>query len=190
MPREFVNDAAEALKIKWRAFDPWSNLMTLVTVLLSRQESLNGICDVAKAIEYEWNSAGLELPRRNTLSNANMKRDPKMAENVFWKLLKHFKAISPAFVSSRFNGFLVRMKNHSVCTEQLVQGDILVADSSGTDRYSTSPRAVFHGKAPISIDTPNERTNVTFAASKHLPAMPKCAPATSRNTRPTRIWVK
>ena len=87
MPREFVNDAAEDLKIKWRAFDPWSHLMTLVTVQLSRQESLNGICDIAKAIEYEWNRAGLELPRRNTLSNANMKRDPKMAENVFWKLL-------------------------------------------------------------------------------------------------------
>jgi hypothetical protein len=87
VPREFVNDAAEDLKIKWRAFDPWSHLMTLVTVQLSRQESLNGICDIAKAIEYEWNRAGLELPRSNTLSNANMKRDPKMAENVFWKLL-------------------------------------------------------------------------------------------------------
>ena len=51
VPREFVNDAAEGLKIKWRAFDPWSHLMTLVTVQLSRQESLNGICDIAKAIE-------------------------------------------------------------------------------------------------------------------------------------------
>jgi len=88
--------------------------MTLVTVQLSRQESLNGICDIAKAIEYEWNRAGLELPRRSTLSNANMKRDPKMAENVFWKLLEHFKAISPAFASSRFDGFLARMKNHNI----------------------------------------------------------------------------
>ena len=143
--------------------------MTLVTVQLSRQESLNGICDIAKAIEYEWNRAGLELPRRNTLSNANMKRDPKMAENVFWKLLEHFKAISPAFASSRFDGFLARMKNHNIflldsstiqltldcfdwarhrrqkaaahhdskcasaCTEQLVQGDILVADRAYLD---------------------------------------------------------
>ena len=114
VPREFVNDAAEDLKIKWRAFDPWSHLMTLVTVQLSRQESLNGICDIAKAIEYEWNRAGLELPRRNTLSNANMKRYPKMAENVFWKLLEHFKAISPAFASSRFDGFLARMKSHNI----------------------------------------------------------------------------
>ena len=44
-----------------------------------RQESLNGICDVARALACEWGRAGLELPRRNTLSNANTKRDTKMA---------------------------------------------------------------------------------------------------------------
>ena len=54
VPREFVTDAAKALKIKWRVFDPWSHLMTLATVQLSKQESLNGICDIAKAFEYEW----------------------------------------------------------------------------------------------------------------------------------------
>ena len=165
--------------------------MTLVTVQLSKQESLNGICDIAKAIEYEWRRAGLALPYRNTLSNANTKRDPKMAENVFWKLLEHFKAISPDFISEKFDGFLARMKKHkiflldsstiqltldcfdwarhrrqkaaaklhmtlelasrlpsfavvedaahhdstraSVCTEQLVQGDILVADRAYLD---------------------------------------------------------
>ena len=165
--------------------------MTLVTVQLSKQESLNGICDIAKAIEYEWNRAGLALPHRNTLSNANTKRDPKMAEDVFWKLLEHFKGISPDFISEKFDGFLSRMKNHkiflldsstiqltldcfdwarhrrqkaaaklhmtlelasrlpsfavvedaahhdstraSVCTEQLVQGDILVADRAYLD---------------------------------------------------------
>ena len=191
VPREFVTDAAKGLKIKWREFDPWSHLMTLVTVQLSKQESLNGICDIAKAIEYEWNRAGLALPHRNTLSNANTKRDPKMAEDVFWKLLEHFKGISPDFISEKFDGFLSRMKNHkiflldsstiqltldcfdwarhrrqkaaaklhmtlelasrlpsfavvedaahhdstraSVCTEQLVQGDILVADRAYLD---------------------------------------------------------
>ena len=40
--------------------------MTLVTIQLSKQESLNGICDIAKAMEYEWNRAGLKLPHRNT----------------------------------------------------------------------------------------------------------------------------
>ena len=93
IPREFVKDAAVAHNVKLRTFDPWSHLLTLVVVQLSRQESLNGICDVARALAYEWGRAGLELPHRNTLSNANAKRDPKMAEDVFWRLLAH---VSPA----------------------------------------------------------------------------------------------
>ena len=114
IPREFVKDAAEDNKVKWRTFDPWSHLLTLVIVQLSRQESLNGICDVAKAIAYEWDRAGLELPRRNTLSNANSKRNPKMAEDVFWKLLAHFKGIDPDFCSERYNGYLSRIRSHGI----------------------------------------------------------------------------
>ena len=59
-------------------------------------------------------SAGLKLPYRNTLSNANKKRNPKMQEDVFWKLHEHYKAISPGFVSTKFYGSLVRMKNHKI----------------------------------------------------------------------------
>ena len=36
IPREFVTDAAEANRVKWRTFDPWSHLPTLVIVQLSR----------------------------------------------------------------------------------------------------------------------------------------------------------
>lgn len=114
IPREYVKDAAERHKVKWRTFDPWSHLVTLVIVQLSRQESLNGICDVARALAYEWGRAGLELPHRNTLSNANTKRDPKVAEEVFWKLLDHFKATDPGFCSERYNGYLSRLRKYGV----------------------------------------------------------------------------
>ena len=201
--------------------------MTLVTVQLSKQESLNGICDIAKAIEYEWRRAGLALPYRNTLSNANTKRDPKMAENVFWKLLEHFKAISPDFISEKFDGFLARMKKHkiflldsstiqltldcfdwarhrrqkaaaklhmtlelasrlpsfavvedaahhdstraSVCTEQLVQGDILVADRAYLDftfLNELARRDVFF--------VIRKKTNTLFKVVESL--NPSCAP--------------
>ena len=53
--REFVNTADKAHKIKWREFDPWSHLMTLVSIQLSRQESLNGICDIV------WLKKDLEI---------------------------------------------------------------------------------------------------------------------------------
>ena len=201
--------------------------MTLVTVQLSKQESLNGICDIAKAIEYEWCRAGLTLPHRNTLSNANTKRNPKMAEDVFWKLLEHFKGISPDFTSEKFNGFLSRMKNHkiflldsstiqltldcfdwarhrrqkaaaklhmtlelasrlpsfavvedaahhdstraSVCTEQLVQGDILVADRAYLDfsfLNELAKRDVFF--------VVRKKTNTLFKVIESL--KPSCAP--------------
>ena len=52
IPREFVGDAVGANRVKWHTFDPWSHLLTFVIVPLSRQESLNGICDVPKALAY------------------------------------------------------------------------------------------------------------------------------------------
>ena len=114
IPREFVKDAAEANRVKWRTFDPWSHLLTLVIVQLSRQESLNGICDVAKALAYEWDRAGLELPHRNTLSNANARRNPKMAEDVFWRLLAHLKATDSKFCSGQYGGYLSRIRSHGI----------------------------------------------------------------------------
>lgn len=114
IPREFVEDAALEHKVQWRSFDPWSHLLTLVIVQLSRQESLNGICDVARALEYEWKRAGLELPHRNTLSNANTRRIPEVAEDVFWRILGYFKAMSPDFCTERFEGYLSRIKKHRI----------------------------------------------------------------------------
>ena len=81
---------------------------------LSRQESLNGICDVARALAYEWDRAGLGPPHRNTLSNANTRRDPKMAEEVFWRLPGHFKAIDPGFCPERYGGYLSRIRSHGI----------------------------------------------------------------------------
>lgn len=114
VPREFVDDAVKEHGVKWRKFDPYSHLLTLVTVQLSRQESLNGICDIARGNPYEWNRAGLTIPQRNTLSNANTKRDPKVAEDVFWKLLERFRNESPGFASDRYEGFLSRIRNHRI----------------------------------------------------------------------------
>lgn len=63
-------------------------------------------------MSYEWGRAGMEIPRRNTLSNANTKRDPAMAEDVFWWLFRHLGAIEPDFVSKNYSGYLARIRNH------------------------------------------------------------------------------
>ena len=112
VPRGIVKEAAESHGIRYRTFDPWSHLVTLLVVQLSGEESLNGICDIAQAMSYEWDRAGMEIPRRNTLSNANAKRDPAMAEDVFWGLFRHLSALEPDFVSKTYPGYLARIRNH------------------------------------------------------------------------------
>ena len=112
VPRGIVKEAAESHGIRYRTFDPWSHLVTLLVVQLSHEESLNGVCDIAQAMSYEWERAGMEIPRRNTLSNANTKRDPAMAEDVFWGLFRHLSAIEPDFVSKNYSGYLARIRNH------------------------------------------------------------------------------
>lgn len=114
IPRSIVKDAAERHSIRYRTFDPWSHVATLVTVQMSREESLNGICDIARAMAYEWDRAGIEIPCRNTLSNANRMRDPAMAEDVFWGLFRHLCGIEPGFVSKGLSGYLSRVRNHRV----------------------------------------------------------------------------
>lgn len=112
IPRDLVKGAAERYGIRYRTFDPWSHLVTLLVIQLSREESLNGICDIAQAMSYEWDRAGMEIPRRNTLSNANTKRDPAMAEDVFWGLFRHLGALEPDFVSKGYSGYLARIRKH------------------------------------------------------------------------------
>ena len=70
-----------------RTFTPWSHLLALIYQQLTRTESLNGVCDAAAAFECEWGRMrGAQVPRRNTFSNANRRRDPKMAE-----LFEHYE---------------------------------------------------------------------------------------------------
>ena len=110
--------------------------MTLLVVQLSHEESLNGVCDIAQAMSYEWERAGMEIPRRNTLSNANTKPDPAMAEDVFWGLFRHLSAIEPDFVSKNYSGYLARIRNHRLGASGAVprrRGEAHDADTGGRE---------------------------------------------------------
>ena len=83
IPPRIVIEAATETKILSRTFTPWSHLLALIYQQLTRAESLNGVCDAA-AFDCEWvRMRGAPIPHRNTFSNANRRRDPKMAELVF-----------------------------------------------------------------------------------------------------------
>lgn len=115
IPPQIVLDAAHETKILSRTFTPWSHLLALIYLQLTKTESLNGVCDAAKAFQSEWcRMRNAQLPRRNTLANANKRRDPKMAELVFWRTFEHLGSICPGFASCRHTGFLKRFKERSI----------------------------------------------------------------------------
>ena len=115
IPPQIVLEAATETKILSRTFTPWSHLLALIYQQLTRTESLNGVCDAAAAFECEWGRMrGAQIPRRNTFSNANRKRDPKMAELVFWRMFDYLKGLCPDFASCKYKGFLSRFKERAI----------------------------------------------------------------------------
>ena len=67
-----------------RTYTPWSHVLTLLFAQLTHSLGLNDVCD-ALALHSGPLSAirGATAPKRNTLSNANRKRDPVIAEKLF-----------------------------------------------------------------------------------------------------------
>ena len=115
IPPQIVLEAATETKILSRTFTPWSHLLALIYQQLTRTESLNGVCDAAAAFECEWGRMrGAQVPRRNTFSNANRRRDPRMAELVFWRMFDHLKGLCPDFASCKYRSFLSRFKERAI----------------------------------------------------------------------------
>lgn len=115
IPPQIVLEAATETKILSRTFTPWSHLLALIYQQLTRTESLNGVCDAAAAFECEWGRMrGAQVPHRNTFSNANRRRDPKMAELVFWRMFDYLKGLCPEFASCKYGGFLSRFKERAI----------------------------------------------------------------------------
>ena len=115
IPPQIVLDAATETKTLSRTFTPWSHLLALIYQQLTRTESLNGVCDAATAFKSEWGRMrGAQIPHRNTFSNANRRRNPKMAELVFWRMFDFLKGICPGFASCKYRGFLSRFKERAI----------------------------------------------------------------------------
>jgi len=94
-----------------RTYTPWSHVLTLLFAQLTHSLGLNDVCD-ALALHSGPLSAirGATAPKRNTLSNANRKRDPVMAEKLFWQTLEHLQNLCPGFGRGRRRRFAFRFK--------------------------------------------------------------------------------
>lgn len=115
IPAQIVHEAAAKANVKSRSFTPWSHLLALIHQQLSKTESLNGVCDAARIHESQWSQLrDAQCPRRNTFSNANRRRNPLMAEKVFWDTFEHLKSVEPGFANDKPSGYLARFKNRNI----------------------------------------------------------------------------
>lgn len=84
-----------------RTFTPWSHIVTLLYIHLTHSISLNDVCDALRHHAGKlFSIRGAIAPARNTLSNANMKRNSEMSKDLFWETFKHLRQLSPKFAPS------------------------------------------------------------------------------------------
>ena len=111
---------------KARTFSPWSHVVALLYAQLTHAIGLNDVCDALRLHSGPLSAlCGATAPTRNNLSHANKHRDASLAEQLFWSVLEHLKALHPRFAGSRKGkGLLYRFKRtiHAVdsTTIQLV----------------------------------------------------------------------
>ena len=94
-----------------RKFSAWSHVVSLLYAQLSHALSLNDVCDALNNHSGKLRTLrGARAPKRNTLSNANRKRNPEMAKQVFWQTLQHLCEQSPGFGGRTYQGMPRRFK--------------------------------------------------------------------------------
>jgi Transposase DDE domain/Domain of unknown function (DUF4372) len=85
-----------------RTFTPWSHVVAMLYAQLTHVISLNDLCDALHLFSGPLSAIrGAVAPSRNALSNANRKRDAKMAEALLWQSLTHLQTQSPGFGAGR-----------------------------------------------------------------------------------------
>ena len=110
IPTQFIAETAKAHKVLSRTFSPKSHVAAMFYCQVSKTESLNSICDVARANDALWRSMGVTPPMRNTLSNANAHRPSGMAKDLYWKTFNHLTGIAPKFGTGAHRGYCFRIK--------------------------------------------------------------------------------
>ena len=97
-------------KVLSRSFSPKSHVAAMLYCQVSKTESLNSICDVARANDALWRSMGVTPPMRNTPPNANAQRPSGMAKDLYWKTFSHLLAIAPKFGKGPHRCYCFRVK--------------------------------------------------------------------------------
>jgi hypothetical protein len=111
IPSHLVPKLARLHRIVSREITPWSHVVSLLYAQFTHAIGLNDVCDALRANRAALATIrGATPPSRNGLSHANRTRDPKMAADLFWAMLKHFETLCPGFGGMRFRRLPRRFK--------------------------------------------------------------------------------
>jgi hypothetical protein len=111
IPPHLVPALAREHGVRSRTFLPWSHLVSMLFAQFTHALGLNDVCDSLRANRSAVSAVrGATPPSRNGLSHANKKRDSKMAEALFWKMLDYLQSIQPNFGGGSFRKMPQRFK--------------------------------------------------------------------------------
>ena len=113
IPNHLVPQLAQATdsEAKARTFTPWSHVVSLLYAQVTHSLGLNDVCDALRLRSGPRSAIrGATLPSKNGLSHANRQRDPRLAEQLFWKMPEHLQSLSPAFGARPRPRFAFRFK--------------------------------------------------------------------------------
>ncbi len=115
LPRGLVEKLARKHKIDARKFSETSHVLSLMLGHFMHCFSLNEIVDALAVHANEiCRTRGMTAPRRNTLSNANRTRAPRLAEELYWAVFEHLQNICRTFGTGRPRGALSRFRLRNI----------------------------------------------------------------------------
>ncbi len=111
IPGHMVPSIARKYGVKSRAITPWSHVVSMLYAQFTHAIGLNDVCDALRANRWAIASIrGAKPPSRNGLSHANKTRNPEMAKDLFWSVMRHLEQLHPGFGGSKFKKLPRRFK--------------------------------------------------------------------------------
>jgi len=111
IPPHMVAHLARKHGIKSRGISPWSHTVSMLYAQFTHAIGLNDVCDGLRSNRSAVASIrGAVPPSRNGLSHANKARDSRMAEELFWSVLKHLELQFPGFGGTKLGKMPRRFK--------------------------------------------------------------------------------
>ncbi len=111
IPPFLVSKLSKKHEIKSRSITSWSHVVSMLYAQFTHALGLNDVCDSLRAnLSNIQAIRGAKAPSKNGLSNANKSRNSKMAEDLFWSMMDHLKALQPGFGGRKFKRMPRRFK--------------------------------------------------------------------------------